>query len=78
MNQPSGRAFISSPNQTYLCAVTPDTLLFGRGVNLDFAVLAPGVIFELASQGVADGDRASSCLLLDQAAANDEFVSRQK
>jgi hypothetical protein len=28
------------PTQTYLCAVAPDTLLFGRGVNLNVGVLA--------------------------------------
>jgi hypothetical protein len=50
MNQPSGRAFISSPTQTYLHAVNP--AVFGRG----FAVLAPDVIFEPAPQGIADGD----------------------
>jgi hypothetical protein len=53
-------------------------LLFGRGVSLDFAVLAPCVIFERAPQGVADGDMGIFMrVVVGRAAANEEFVPRQ-
>jgi hypothetical protein len=51
-------------------------LLFGRGTELDFAALAPGVIFKLASQGIADGNRVNFtrvALCRD----DDEFAPRQ-
>ena len=53
-------------------------LLFGRGVELDFAVPAPGAIFKLAPQDVVDGDIGIFMRLdLGRAAANDEWVPWQ-
>jgi hypothetical protein len=69
------------PTLTYLSAVAPVAFLFGCGVSLDLAVLTPGVIFELTTQGVeriADRDVGIFMrVVLGRVAANDEFAPRQ-